>query len=67
MYKLREKFCSENPVFSLFLLFYTGNGCGYVNRIYDSKGGTGALCQHGVGVVNVNLGIVRWGLSPNVV
>ena len=39
MYKLRETFCSENPVFSLFLLFSTGNGC-YVNRIYDSEGGT---------------------------
>jgi hypothetical protein len=42
MYTLREKFCSENPVFSLFLLFYTGNGCGYVNRIYDSEGVTGS-------------------------
>ena len=42
IYTLREKFCSENPVFSLFLLYYTGNGCGYVNRIYDSEGGTGS-------------------------
>jgi len=42
MYTLREKFCSENPVFSLFLLFYIGKGCGYVNRIYDSEGGTGS-------------------------
>ena len=41
MYTLREKICSAYPVFSLFLLLYTGNCCGYVNRIYDSEGGTG--------------------------
>jgi hypothetical protein len=38
MYTLGEKFCTGNPVISLFLLFNTGNGCGYVNNIYDSEG-----------------------------
>ena len=39
MYTLREKY-SAYHVFSLFLLLYSGNCCGYVNRIYDSEGGT---------------------------
>jgi hypothetical protein len=40
MYTLREEFCTEYPVISLFLLFDTDNGCGYVNRINDSEGGS---------------------------